>query len=195
MAQLHLAGLGVEQDPEQAAHWYRRVIKSADHTPSVSGLVALIESKAVKWQPGDPGAPPPADQPDALQASVENEAPARRTTGPLAADAPDAPVSLAPEPEAITSFKTEQGPIIDARTRAGALTLFSTSDKPYHCEIDIKFTFLEKDGARQEGRFVCFNARREAGQKVEVCDVVHPKFVQTKVEKVELTKCAPPAAK
>ena len=192
MAQLHIAGLGAARDTEQAAHWYRRVLKTGEHQPSAVGLITLIETKEAKWQPGDPGAPPaPVENATAeRQGIVASAAPASPAPTPKRAPRPQLP-----EQEVATSFKTEQGPIIDAHTRAGGLTLYSTSDKPYNCEILVKFTYLDADSARQTGEFACFRVAGKAGEKIKICEVANSNFVQTKVENVQLTKCREPGPK
>jgi hypothetical protein len=197
MAQLHIAGLGVERDHERAADWYRRILKTQkDYNPAIAGLVVLIETRGAEWQPGDPGsAPPPLPKEAADTPGKEFTGSATTAaTGPLITDAPDSSLrDLPPEKEVTTTFKTVEGPVIDVRTRAGALTFFSTSDKPYHCQIDAKFTYLDAAGVRQQGNFACFKRPRPAGQRVEVCDVVHRNFVQTKVDEIALSSCDPPA--
>lgn len=197
MAQLHIAGMGVPRDTERAADWYRRILKTQSHNPSFAGLTVLIETREAKWQPGDPTSPPPPLDGPTDDPSARNDK--EIAAGATAAVAPVAPArdltNLPYEPETITAFKTEQGATIDVKTAAGRLTLFSTSDKPYQCQIDVKFSYLDEGGNRQAGRFACYSRARDAGQKVEVCDVEHRNFVQTKIEKIELLNCDPAAPK
>ena len=190
MAQLYIAGLGVERNTEEAALWYRRILKTTDHVFSRAGLITLIETREAKWQPGDPVFQPP-EQVDGAGANMTQAvaAPAQPLTPSRA------PVVIPPEKEAARTFEIERGVKIEARTKRGSLTLYSTSDRAYNCELLVGFTFLKEDGEREKGEFVCFHAAGKPGENVQVCDVSHRNFIYTKVESVKFGQCKDPAAK
>ena len=192
MAQLYIAGLGVERNTEEAALWYRRILKTTDHMPSHAGLVALIDTREAKWQPGDPVLQPPPEQADSSSASAAQSAAVAPTDS---LKPPRAPIVIPPEKEVTKIFEIDRGVKIDVVTKRGSLTLYSTSDRAYTCQLLVDFTFLKEDGERQKGDFVCFHAHGKPGGKVQVCDASHRNFVHTKVESVKFGECITSDAK
>jgi hypothetical protein len=175
MAGLYITGIGVPRDPEKAAYWYRRILKTRPDQQATVGLITLIETKEVKWQPGDPGsAPSEAPQPPAAVQQPPVKPSGRVTT---------------------EVFKTDRGVTFETRAEDGRLSLFSTSAKPYNCELRVTFTYREPSGARKDGDWVCFKAERPAGKKVFLCTSTHENFVDTDVKGVEFSRCDEPSTK
>jgi hypothetical protein len=92
--------------------------------------------------------------------------------------------------------QTPAGPLtLETETPEGSLTLYATSAKPFTCEIAIKFSFLDKEGARREGDLLSFLKPYAAGNRVNIYHVEHPNFVKTEVHEVNVTKCTETDAK
>lgn len=95
----------------------------------------------------------------------------------------------------LASCSRAEGPTFESEAGEGFLTVYSTSDKPYHCEIMVKFTFVDPAGVRKPGERICFAVDRPAGERINVCDAKHPMFVQPVVESVEARNCVEPGKK
>lgn len=57
MGEMYQSGYGVEKSYELAALWFRRILKTGYHKAAAVRLAVLIDTEAVKQEPGDPGTP------------------------------------------------------------------------------------------------------------------------------------------
>lgn len=192
LSQLYIAGLGVERNPEMAAHWLRRILKGGIHPPAAASLEVLIQTGEVAWRAGDPGSAAIAAQPNPAESPLPPRSNKPLVEQKTAGAAVTPAFKPADGPNTIDIFK-DSGVTIEVRYRDGYMGVFTTSANPYDCAVTVNFTRSVKEtGERIPGDFVCFKNKRPAGNQILACESEHANFLKTKVDRAQLEFCEQP---